>query len=372
VALATASLFVRSLVRTLGVDPGFDARRLATLSVSLGTSGYDEGRGRQFQRRLIERASTVPGVETAALADFVPLIGGGLGRTVYLKGQARSDPRNGKMVQLQDVSPGYFRTMGVQILRGRGVLDSDQPATPRVVVVNETMARTFWPGKDPIGEVIWFHGSDEPNEVVGIARDSDYNNVAEERQPFIYTALNQVYSHDVSLIVRSARPASVLGAVQRAVQELDRELPLLFVTTMDDAIRQSLFLQRFGAGLLGFFGGLAFVLALVGVYGVMAYSVSRRTRELGIRVALGASRPTMVRDVLWEGGRLALVGVLVGVPVSQLLARVVSSLLYGVGVADPVTFIGVPASLVLAALAASYLPARRASTINPIVALRSE
>jgi ABC-type antimicrobial peptide transport system permease subunit len=234
------------------------------------------------------------------------------------------------------------------------------------------MARTFWPRKNPIGEVVWFHGSDDPNEVVGVARDSDYNQVAEERQPFIYTALSQVYSEQISLLVRAARPSSVLLDVQQAVQGLDRELPLQFVTTMEEAIRQSLFLQRFGAGLLGFFGGLALVLALVGVYGVMAYSVSRRTRELGIRVALGASRTTMVREVLWQAAQLSFVGVIVGIPVSFVLARLVSSLLYGVGAADPATFIGVPATLVVAALAASYLPARRASTVDPIVALRNE
>ena len=372
VALITASLFVRSLVETLRVDPGFEARRLATLTLRLGTSGYDEARGREFHRELLARVAGVPGVEAAALADWTPLIGGGLGRTVYLRGQDRSDPRSGKMVQLQDVSASYLKTMGIPLVRGRGFLDSDAPTSPRVVIVNETMARTFWPGKDPIGEVFWFHGIDEPNEVVGVARDSDYNGVAEERQPFIYTALSQVYAEQVSLIVRSARPASTLGTVQREVQRMDRQLPLLFATTMSEAIRQSLFLQRFGAGLLGFFGGLAFVLAIVGVYGVMAYSVSRRTRELGIRMALGASRPTMVREVLGQGARLAVVGAVIGVAVSLLLARVVSSLLYGVGAADPVTFIGVPAALVVAALTASYLPARRAAAIDPLVALRHE
>ncbi len=372
VALATASLFVRSLVLTLRTDPGFDAAHVASMTMSLGTSGYDEARGRQFQRQILERVSAVAGVDAVGFADFTPLIGGGIGRTVYLKGQDRSDPRNGKLVQLQDVGTGYFKVMGIPIRRGRDFLESDQPSSPRVVVVNETMARQFWPGRDPIGEVIWFHGMDDPNEVVGIARDSDVNQVAEQRQPLVYTAANQVYTDQFSLLVRSARPAAALGQVQRAVRELDRDLPLLFVTTMDEAIRQSLFLQRFGAGLLGFFGGLAFVLALVGVYGVMAYSVSRRTRELGIRMALGASRPTMVRGVLWQGARLAFAGTLVGVPVSLALARVVGSLLFGVGTADPATFVGVPAALFLAAVAASYLPARRASAIDPIAALRIE
>ncbi len=372
VALATASLFVRSLLMTLQADPGFDATRLATMTMSLGTSGYDEARGRQFQLQLLERVSVVPGVDAAALADFTPLIGGGFSRTVYLKGQDRSDPRNGKLVQLQDVSAAYFKVMGIPILHGRGFVDSDQPSAPRAVVVNETMARQFWPGRDPVGEAIWFHGIADPNEVVGVARDSDVNQVAEERQPLVYTATSQVYSDQCSLLVRSARPAAALPQVQKAVHDLDRDLPLLFPSTMSEAIRQSLFLQRFGAGLLGFFGGLAFVLALVGVYGVMSYSVSRRTRELGLRMALGASRPAMVRGVLWQGARLAFAGTLIGVPASLALARVVGSLLYGVGAADVMTFLGVPAALLLAAVAASYLPARRASVIDPIAALRSE
>jgi ABC-type antimicrobial peptide transport system permease subunit len=213
---------------------------------------------------------------------------------------------------------------------------------------------------------------DSQVEVVGVAADSDYNGVGEDRIPFIYEPLSQMYESGVTLLVRADRPDAVLGTVRGEMNRLDRQLPIQFVTTMSDAFGQSLFVQRFGAGLLGAFGGLALLLSVIGVYGVMAYSVSRRTRELGIRIALGAPRAMLIRSVLRHAARLAVVGTVVGVVASLLLARLIGGLLYGVGAADPVTFIAVPAALVAAALAASYLPARRAAAVDPLVALRNE
>ncbi|HEY3381047.1 MAG TPA: ABC transporter permease [Vicinamibacterales bacterium] len=372
VALIVAGLFVRSLNRTMEINPGFDVERLASLTVDLGTSGYDEARGREFQRKMIERATGVAGVQSAALADFAPLMGGGFSRTVFLAGQDTKDPRNGKLVQIQNVSDAYLQTVGIRLLRGRNFLASDLPTSPHVVIINETMARRFWAGKDPIGERYHYFGIDDPAEVVGVAADSDYNGVGEDRQPFIYQPLSQIYQPGVTLLVRAGQPSAVLGTVRGEMSQLDRQLPLQFVMTMSDAFSQSLFVQRFGAGLLAAFGGLALVLSIIGVYGVMAYSVSRRTREIGIRIALGASQTSLVQSVLRQAARLALVGAAIGVAVSLLLARVIGRLLYGVGAADPVTFVGVPTALVVAAIAASYLPARRAATVDPLVALRHE
>jgi len=372
IALVVAGLFVRSLNRTMEIDPGFDVAQLATMNVELGTSGYDEARGREFQRTMIERATSVAGVQSAALASFAPLIGGGFSRTVFLAGQDTKDPRNGKLVQIQTVSDSYFRTMGIRLLKGRNFAASDLPSVPRVAVINETMAKRFWPGRDPIGQRYSYFGVDTPVEVVGIAADSDYNAVGEDRIPFIYEPLSQMYESGVTLIVRADRPAAVLGTVRGEMSRLDRQLPIQFVVTMSDAFSQSLFVQRFGAGLLGAFGGLALLLSVVGVYGVMAYSVSRRTRELGIRIALGAPRGALIQSVLRHAARLAVVGALVGIVAALLLARLIGGLLYGVGAADPLTFIAVPAALVIAALAASYLPARRAAAVDPLVALRNE
>jgi predicted permease len=372
IALVVAGLFVRSLNRTMEIDPGFDVARLASMNVELGTSGYDEARGREFQRKMLERATAVAGVQSATLASFAPLIGGGFARTVFMAGQDVRDPRNGKLVQIQTVSDTYFHTMGIRLLRGRNFGAGDLPSVPRVAIINETMAKRFWAGKDPLGERYSYFGVDGPVEVVGVAADSDYNGVGEDRQPFIYEPLSQMYESGVTLIVRADRPAAVLGTVRGEMTQLDRQLPIQFVTTMSDAFSQSLFVQRFGAGLLGAFGGLALLLSVIGVYGVMAYSVSRRTRELGIRIALGAPRTMLIRSVMRQAARLTIVGAALGVVVALMLARLIGGLLYGVGAADPVTFIGVPTVLVLAALAAAYLPARRAAAVDPLVALRNE
>ena len=293
-------------------------------------------------------------------------------RTVFVAGQDTADPRNGRLVQIQAVSETYFRTMGIRLLRGRSFAASDLPASPRVAIINETMAKRFWAGSDPVGQRYRYFGVDGAVEVVGIAADSDYNGVGEDRAPFIYEPLSQMYEAGVTLLVRADRPAAVLGTVRGEVNRLDRQLPLQFVTTMSDAFSQSLFVQRFGAGLLGAFGGLALLLSVIGVYGVMAYSVSRRTRELGIRIALGAPRTALVRSVLRQSARLVIAGAAIGVVAALLLARLIGGLLYGVGAADPVTFVAVPAALVAAAIAASYLPARRAATVDPLVALRHE
>jgi putative ABC transport system permease protein len=291
---------------------------------------------------------------------------------VFLAGQDVKDPRNGRLVQIQTVSDTYFRTMGIRLLKGRNFAPTDLPGSPRVAIVNETMAKRFWTGRDPVGERYSYFGVGGQVEVVGIAADSDYNAVGEDRAPFIYEPLSQMYESGVTLIVRADQPVSALGTVRGEMSQLDRQLPIQFVTTMSEAFGQSLFLQRFGAGLLGAFGLLALVLSVIGVYGVMAYSVSRRTRELGIRIALGAQRSVLVGSVLRQAARLAVVGVAIGVAASLLLARLIGGLLYGVSAADPLTFIVVPATLVAAALAASYLPARRAAAVDPLVALRNE
>jgi putative ABC transport system permease protein len=372
VALVGAGLFLRSLQHAQQISPGFDTEHLSVLSFDLGAQGYTEQRGRQFQQRVLERAVAVPGVQAASLASTIPLFAGGFARTVFLEGQDASDRRAGRLVQISVVGPHYLETVGIPLMRGRTLSETDQPNTPIAVVVNETMAKRFWPDQDAIGKRFKFFGQDFFNQVVGIAKDSKYNFIGEEPTPFIYQATSQVYQPQVSLFVKAALPQAVLGTVRGEVQQLDRALPLTNVFTLADIFGQALWAPRMAASLLAVFAGLSLVLAIIGIYGVMAYAVSQRTRELGIRMALGASRADVVRLVVMQGFRLTLIGVGLGLAASLAVTRLITSLLYNVSATDLVTFTVVPLLLSAAALGASYLPALRATRIDPMVALRYE
>jgi len=372
VALIGAGLFLRSLQNAQQISPGFDAEHLAVLSFDLGAQGYTEERGRQFQQRVLERAAAVPGVQSASVASTVPLFAGGFARTVFLEGQDASDRRAGRLVQIAVVGSQYLETVGIPLLRGRTLSERDQPNTPNAVVINETMAKRFWPDQDAIGRRFKFFGQDFFNEVVGIAKDSKYNFIGEEETPFIYQATTQVYQPQLSLFVKAAQPQAVLGTVRGEIQQLDRNLPLTGVFTLNEIFDQALWAPRMAASLLATFAGLSLVLSVIGIYGVMAYSVSQRTRELGIRMALGASRADVLRLVVFQGLRLTLMGVVIGLAASFAITRLVVSLLYSVSATDLVTFTVVPLLLAGAALVASYLPARRATRIDPMVALRYE
>ncbi|OLE84472.1 MAG: hypothetical protein AUF76_03280 [Acidobacteria bacterium 13_1_20CM_2_65_9] len=372
VALIGAGLFLRSLQNAQRINPGFDADHLAVMSFDLGAQGYTEERGRQFQQRVLERAGSVPGVTAAALGSTVPLFAGGFARTVFLEGQDASDRRAGKLVQITVGSSHYLETLGIPLLRGRALSDIDQPNTPTSVVINETMAKRFWPDQDAMGRRFKFFGQQNFNQVVGIAKDSKYNFIGEEPTPYIYQATTQVYQPQLSLFVKAARPGAVLGTVRGEVQQLDRNLPLTGVFTLTDIFDQSLWAPRMGASLLAVFAGLSLVLAVIGIYGVMAYSVTQRRRELGIRMALGASRADVLRLVVVQGLRLTMMGVACGLIASFAASRLIASMLFDVSPTDVVTFVAVPALLAVAALGASYLPARRATRIDPMVALRYE
>jgi predicted permease len=372
VALIGAGLFLRSLQNAQRIRPGFDMDRLAVMSFDLGAQGYTEERGRQFQQRVLEQVAAAPGVESATLASTVPLFNGGFARTVFLEGQDASDRRSGRLVQISVAGSRYLETVGIPLLRGRTITDQDQPNTPAAVVINETMAKRFWPDEDAIGKRFKFFGQENFQQVVGIAKDSKYNFIGEDPTPFIYQPMTQVYQPQVSLFVRSANPSSVIGTVRGEIQQLNRNLPLTGVFTLGEIVDQSLWAPRMGAWLLAVFAGLSLVLAVIGIYGVMAYSVSQRTRELGIRMALGASRGDVVRLVVLQGLKLTIAGVVVGLAVSFAVTRLIVNMLFGVSPTDILTFSVVPAVLALAALGASYLPALRATRIDPLVALRAE
>ena len=279
-------------------------------------------------------------------------------------------------MQITVASPKFFETMGIPLMRGRTLLATDQPNTPSVVVINETMAKRFWPDQDAIGRRFKFFGQDFFNQVVGIAKDSKYNFIGEDPTPYIYQAATQVYQPTVSLIVKADNPGAALGTLRREVQQLDPNLPLTAVFTLKDIFDQSLWPPRMAASLLLTFAALSLVLAMIGIYGVMAYAVNQRTREIGIRMALGASGGEVLRTVIAHGLRLTAIGVAAGLALSfagaRLAASALGTLLINVDPTDVATFVVVPVVLSLVALGACYFPARRATRIDPVVALRYE
>jgi predicted permease len=373
VALVGAGLFVKSLGRAQRIAPGFDHERLAVLTVNLGAQGYDEARGREFQRLMLERARALPGVERATLSTGIPLFQGDILRTVFPEGVDPSDRKNGRLVQLNDVEPGYFQTVGIALVRGRDFAETDHADAPHVVVVNETMARQFWPEQEALGKRFKFFGQDWWNEVVGVARDSKYNFIGEDPVPHIYLSLRQTYAPAVSLQVRSgADPSVALGMARQQVQEMDRSLPITNVFTFASIFDQNLWAPRTGAYLLGVFGLLSLALAVIGIYGVMSYSVNQRTRELGVRMALGAAQGDVLRLVVRQAALLAGIGIAVGLVLSFAASRLVANLLYETSAHDPLTFAGIPLLLAAAAVAASLKPAWRATRVDPTIALRSE
>jgi putative ABC transport system permease protein len=372
VALIGSGLFLRSLQSAEKIDPGFESKKLLTLNFDLGSQHYDEAHGEQFHRDAMERATSVSGVQSAAVASNAPL-NGGLLRTIFLESQDENSGQRGTLTTIDAISPGYFQALGIPLLRGRSFSDLDRKETAPVAVVSQAMARHFWPGADSLGKRFHFFGDRTLREVVGEVGDTVQNQIGEEPQPVAYLPLSQNFTPVGTFFVRTTGdPRSVLATVRGQVQSLDRNLALTNVATIGETLSQGLWAPRMGAALLGVFAGLALILATVGIYGVLSYSVSQRAQEVGIRMALGATQ----RQVLWlmvgQGLRLALVGVGVGLPLAFAFGHILVSLLFGVKGGDPPTFAGVSALLVSVALVACYVPARRATKIDPIVALRYE
>jgi predicted permease len=369
VALVAAGLFLRSLQQIQQINPGFDTAQVLAAGLNLGREGYTEEQGLLFHDRLVERAATLPGVTSVAIAQNLPFQGG-ISRSLLLEGAERSE-QNRTLVQVNVISPGYLQTIGIPVLRGRDFTPQDTAETPLVVVVNETMAEKFFPKGDAIGRRFRFFGDTADTTIVGIARNAKYNGLVEEPQPFIYQPMKQAYTPAVSLLVRTRGDATQVASATRAsINELDPRLTILRMQTLGEQVDQVLAPNRVVVTLLSIFGGLALLLAAIGLYGVASYSVAQRTREIGIRMALGATRATVMRLVLLQGIALVAAGVIAGIAIAALLAQFIRGLLVGVQPTDPVTFVLTGAVLVCIALVASYFPARRAMRIDPLVALR--
>ncbi len=369
VSLIAAGLFVRSVGELRRVDLGFPAERLAVVSFDVGSQGWSQSRGEQLYRDVRERIAGLPGVEAVALGQAGPLQAAS-SRSTFLEGEESAS--NSIFLQVNTVTPDFFDTVGVRIVRGRAFTNADRDKALRVVIVNETMAETFWPGKDPIGKRFHFFG-DPPVTVVGVARKIKYNGPGENPQPYVYEPLAQRYVTNMTLVVRARRsPESVLPAVQREMREIAPAMPLANVSTVPDLLVKSLGPMQTGASLLALFGILALGLASMGLYGVMSFSVTKRSREIGLRMALGAQHGDVIRLVLRQGLTIVAVGLLTGLLLALGATHLIARMLFGVSPTDPTAFGVTSAVLALVAFGATLIPAMRAVTINPILAIRNE
>jgi len=371
IALIGASLFVHSLLNAQKVDTGFDAAHLVTLVPNLQAQRYPQARADQYYRDAIDRLRALPGVAGVSVADTPPL-GGGMERTTFPGGVDTNDTRNGKLTPITAARPGYFQAMGIPILRGRDFTDSDGPNAPLVAIVNTTLAQRLWPGQNPLGKHLQFLQETWDVTVVGEVPTVKYASLGELPQAQVYFSFEQQFAPAMLIVRTQGDPTAALPTLRAAVQGLDPALPPLRGVVLNDQIQRMLAAPTLGAELLAVFGILALLLAAVGTYGVMSYTVTQRVREIGIRLALGARASQVMRLILGAGMSMVVAGAIVGVALAALLGRGIGSLLYGVGGLDPASFALAPAVLILAALLACWLPARRALRVDPNLVLRED
>jgi predicted permease len=369
VTLITAALFLQSSRSASEIDPGFDTDHVAVMQVSPGQQGYDPDHAQQFFQAVSARVGAMPGVQHVSWAVNLPLFGG-FSRSVFIEGHEQDKQMAGILTLANAVDVGYFETTSIPVLQGRAFTEADRAGSVPVAVINDTMARRFWPHQTPIGRRFRFYTERDYREIVGVARTAKYVTLGETPQAAAYFPLRQSQNDAMVLYVRAAGdPASILGPVQAEIRKIDPNVPIQSPQRVSDVIDQSLWAVRLGAGLLGVFGILALGLACVGLYGVMAYSVGQRTQEIGLRMALGAGPGQVLRLVLQQGLTLVGAGVVLGVAGAVGVSQLIQSLLFG-SAYDPVSFIAASGALVAVGTIASFLPALRASRVDPLVALR--
>jgi len=376
VLLIAAGLFVRSLGHARSVELGLQPDHLLLLSMDPSQQGYDEAHGRALFKQVEERVRALPGVEAATTSFTFPMNYDNQNAYVRTEGQSVEDGKRNPVALYNDVSSDYFETMKTRILRGRALTLADQDSPLRVAVVNETMARKLWPNADPIGKHFYYDAAEgKPIEVVGVSKDGKYGWMFEDPTPYFYMPVGQDYRSERVLQIRTVgAPQDMALTALKEIHAIDANLPVFDVMTMEQALDggNGFFLLNMGAGFAAVLGGLGLILAVIGVYGVVAYAASRRTNEIGIRMALGADRGNILLMVLRQGFGVVLVGIGAGVVVALGLARLLSNMLFGIRPTDPLTFSTVTIVLALAAVAACYLPAHRATRVDPLVALRHE
>jgi predicted permease len=376
VVLVAAGLFVRSLSRAESIDLGFEAHNLLNVGINPGLQGYKQPQAEAFFRELLRRAKSLPGVASASLAYSVPMSYYATGGLVYPEGQALEGKSQAPGAGYNSVSPDYFTNLRIPILKGRAFSDADTATSEHVAIVNEVMAKRLWPNLDPLGRRFSFTGATGPFvTVVGEVKTVKTSSITDEPGRYFYVPMAQVYKDAYVLQVRTTvPPETLIPIIEAQVRELDPNLPLFDVMTMERSLNgaNGFFLFKVGAGLAGILGGLGLLLAVVGVYGVVSYSASRRTHEIGVRMALGAHPWSIFRMILRQAIVLVGSGVGIGLLAALGVTRLLSSLLIGVSSYDPVTFVGVAALLVVIALVACYVPAHRATRVDPSIALRYE
>ncbi len=383
ILLVGAGLMIRSFQELHGVNPGFDSHNVITMTAMVSRAKFpDPAQQVRFFEQVLQRVRALPGVESAGVVDDIPLDNGGSHQPVAIEGRPMVPMSEQPEVDVRLVSAGYMNAMRIPIVRGRDLRDTDIAGRPAVILISESMARQFWPGEDALGKRLTLtFFPDSVREVVGIVGDVKLDGLDQTRpSAALYFPLDQISvpssggwnSFPMTLVVRSGSASGMVSALSNAVHEVDREMPLRDILTMDTLVANSLTQQRFNMLLLGAFAGLALLLAAVGIYSVLSYSVKRSVRDIGIRLALGARLGDVMRMVVFEGMKPTLLGVAIGVVGALALGRVLSGLIYGVKPTDPVTFLIVTILLALIALLSCILPAYRATKVDPMVALRYE
>src|SRR5947209_6851921 len=372
IALVGAGLFIHSLRNAQDINPGFEVKHELTTFINLAAQRFPQPKAEQFFQDALDRVRALPMITNAGISDHAPF-NGGIERTTFTDGADMSDPRNGKQTPIFVVKPGFFSASGMSLLRGRDFTDQDDTKGSLVAVINQAAAQQFWPGEEPLGKHLHFLLTTWDVTVVGLVNNAKYLTLGDPPKPIIYFPLKQQFTAAVFLWVHTkGEPNAAVNTIASALKSIDPTVPLNRVITVNELLDQSLAAPKLGAELLGGFGLLALILAAMGTYGVMSYSVSQRTRELGLRMALGAQRRDVIGMVISTGMMMVAVGVVAGLALSCLAAYLMNSLLYGIGIFDAPSFLSTAALLVLVALLPCLIPARRASRVDPMIALRYE
>jgi putative ABC transport system permease protein len=386
--LIGAVLMIRSFARLQRVDPGYDPQNVLTCDLNLPESKYQRPQAAQFYERLLERVAALTGVSAAGAVEYLPMSGMDGNTGLFIEGRPIPAPSERIFAHQRVVTPDYFRALGMRMLQGRGFTAADNDKSPRVAIINETMARRYWPGENPIGkraaldfEAMRFYPDRAPDfdlalglrEIVGVVADVKHVGLAGETVPEFYAPLAQRPTRDMTLVVRTAAdPAGLLSLARREVYSLDKDQPIDNASTMSEWLVASVAQPRFNFLLLNVFAAVALALAALGIYGVLAWTVAQRTQEIGIRMALGARTEDVFRLMIGQGMKPALLGVALGLFGAAALTRLMKTLLFEISATDPLTFITVASLLTFVALLACWIPARRATKVDPMIALKYE
>ena len=373
-----AGLLIKSFALMLDVNPGFRTQNLLTLQVTLPDNKYSEDQKRVFYLQALEKVKALPGVQAAGAVSDLPLSGSAWSGTFGIDGRSLAPGEQMPHADLRSVSHDYLQMMGIPLRTGRYFTDHDTPETLNVIIIDDTLARRYWPNEDPIGKRVAFNNDSDGRsvwrEIVGVVGAIKHKALDADSRGTLYFLHSQLpWRSRMNLVARSASdPMSLVSAVRKAIQSVDKDQPIYKVKTMDEWVTESMAQKRFSMLLLGLFAMVALLLAAVGLYGVMSYAVTRRTHEIGVRIALGAQALDVLRLVVRQGMTLALIGASAGLGGALALTRLLKTLLFGVSATDPLTFTAVPALLAGVALLACWIPARRATTVDPMITLRSE